>query len=260
MKTMFKFGAACALVIAAPAAAQLLGGGVGGGLGGSLGGSLGGTLGGGLGQVGGVARGTLDAGSAVRIDRTIDRHSGRAAARGSGEARGGAGLDGAASSLLGSGDASARGDARASGSGEIGVQAIGTDALGRTAGAAAGTARGLAGSASGTASGSGSASGGGNGGAAFGPLSAAGSAAASAAGAVSVAPGMIVRDGAGRAIGRVQDVRAAADGLVDTVLVRIGDRIAALPAENFSVSGETLVSAMSRGEVRREARRQENGG
>ena len=32
--------------------------------------------------------------------------------------------------------------------------------------------------------------------------------------------------------------------------------IAAIPAENFSVSGNTLVSAMSRGEVRKEARDQ----
>ena len=67
---------------------------------------------------------------------------------------------------------------------------------------------------------------------------------------------MIVRDSAGRAIGRVQDLQATANGTVSTVLVAVGDRIAGLPADNFSVSGETLVSAMSRAEVRREAREQ----
>ena len=70
-------------------------------------------------------------------------------------------------------------------------------------------------------------------------------------------PGMVVRDGAGRAIGTVQQVRATANGAVDTVLVAAGDRVAALPADNFTVSGDALVSAMGRGEVRREAGRQQ---
>ena len=111
-------------------------------------------------------------------------------------------------------------------------------------GGAAGMAGGLNGAASGSVSGwSG-----------FGGLALAGSAAAAAAGSASVAPGMIVRDGAGRAIGEVQHLRAAANGVVDLVFVEVGNRVAALPADNFSVSGETLVSAMSRSEVRREAR------
>jgi hypothetical protein len=90
-------------------------------------------------------------------------------------------------------------------------------------------------------------------------IAAAGSAAANAAGAISVSPGMIVRDSAGRAIGEVQNLRAAANGVVDTIFVEVGNRVAALPADNFSVSGETLVSAMSRSEVRKEAQDQASG-
>jgi hypothetical protein len=42
------------------------------------------------------------------------------------------------------------------------------------------------------------------------------------------------------------------------VLVEVGNRVAELPADNFSLSGDALVSAMSRGEVRREARSQDD--
>jgi hypothetical protein len=51
-------------------------------------------------------------------------------------------------------------------------------------------------------------------------------------------------------------VRATANGVVDTVFVEAGNLVAALPADNFSVSGDTLVSAMTRSEVRKEARDQ----
>src|SRR3546814_4346580 len=112
-----------------------------------------------------------------------------------------------------------------------------------------GSASGVAGGASGSASGG--ASGAANAG--LGSLAAAGSAAANTAGAVSVSPGMIVRDTAGRTIGTVNQVRAPANGAVDTVMIEVGDRVAALPADHFSVSGDALVSAMSRGEVRGQA-------
>jgi hypothetical protein len=118
-------------------------------------------------------------------------------------------------------------------------------------GGAANGAGGLAGSAAGSAAGTA--------GGAQGSLAAAGSAAANAAGSVSVAPGMIVRDGAGRAIGEVQNLRTTANGAVDMVMVAVGDRVTALPADNFTVDGGALVSAMSRGEVRKEAREQEKG-
>src|SRR3546814_10181104 len=74
-----------------------------------------------------------------------------------------------------------------------------------------GSASGVAGGASGSASGG--ASGAANAG--LGSLAAAGSAAANTAGAVSVSPGMIVRDTAGRTIGTVNQVRATANGAVE---------------------------------------------
>ena len=41
-----------------------------------------------------------------------------------------------------------------------------------------------------------------------------------------------------------------------TMFIPAGNRVVALPADNFSVSGDALVSAMSRAEVRKEAREQ----
>jgi hypothetical protein len=61
-------------------------------------------------------------------------------------------------------------------------------------------------------------------------------------------------------IGEVQQLQTTVNGVVDAVIVEIGDGVAALPADNFTVSGETLISPMSRGEVRQEARDQQNGG
>jgi hypothetical protein len=91
----------------------------------------------------------------------------------------------------------------------------------------------------------------------FGTLAAAGSAAANAAGAISVSPGMVVQDARGRTIGEVEELRTRANGVVDQVIVEVRDREVALPADNFSVSGDALVSAMSRSEVRKEAKRQD---
>ena len=62
-------------LIAAPASAQLLGG---GGLGGNLGGSLGGTLGGTLGGVSNSTSGTARSSTATRLDRNVDTRQGRA--------------------------------------------------------------------------------------------------------------------------------------------------------------------------------------
>lgn len=67
---------------------------------------------------------------------------------------------------------------------------------------------------------------------------------------------MVVRDGAGRAIGEAEQLRTTANGAVDTVMVEVGNRVAALPGDNFTVSGDALVSAMSPGEVRKEAKEQ----
>jgi hypothetical protein len=84
-------------------------------------------------------------------------------------------------------------------------------------------------------------------------LALAGSAAAAGAGSFDVQPGMTVVDAKDRVIGTVRDVRSEADGRVRAVLVQIGDRVATLPAANFSGEGSVLVSAMKRSEVKREA-------
>lgn len=86
-----------------------------------------------------------------------------------------------------------------------------------------------------------------------GTLALAGSAAASGAGAFPVSPGMVVTDAKGRLIGTVQSVRTSGTGAVQQVLVRVKDKTAALPAANFTGSGDALVSAMGRGEVRKTA-------
>lgn len=86
-----------------------------------------------------------------------------------------------------------------------------------------------------------------------GTLALAGSAAASGTGAVPVSPGMAVTDAKGRLIGTVQSVRTSGTGAVQQVLVRVKDKTATLPAANFTGSGDALVSAMGRGEVRKTA-------
>lgn len=256
MKLNLRLAAACAVVALAvtPASAQLLGGNLGGG----LGGTLNGTLGGAGRSVGGAADGTLRGTAATRAERNVDTRSGRASGL-AGASGGLAGsLDAVTSSSLASGRGSASGNASASKEASFGVDGVGTDDLAGTVGGVVGVA-GRATQAIGTPSlaGGGNATGSGQGSTTFGPLAAAGSLAANAAGALTVEPGMIVRDTAGRAIGEVQQVKATARGVVDSVIVEVGDRLAALPADNFSVSGDALVSAMSRAEVRREAREQQ---
>src|SRR3546814_20869180 len=61
---------------------------------------------------------------------------------------------------------------------------------------------------------------------------------------------MVVKDAAGRTIGRVQSVKDGANGRIDSVLVKTSEGIAALPADQLSFSGSGLLSAMTRAEVR----------
>ncbi|MFC0307399.1 hypothetical protein ACFFIH_23915, partial [Rhizorhabdus histidinilytica] len=106
----------------------------------------------------------------------------------------------------------------------------------------------------GSATGSGNAAGTASGG--LGQLALAGSAAANAAGSFDVAPGMLVQDARGRVIGTVQDVRSTARGTVQSVVMQVGDATATLPAANFNGSGNVLVSAMGKGEVKKTAKEQ----
>lgn len=285
MKRILFTTATLALAIAAsPVSAQLLGGGGGGGLGGGLGGALGSGLGGTLGgNLGGTLRspdtmadGTLrrSGRTDVRTDRQVDRRSGHARVGGSASSEGSTLLDG--NSPLGGGSAATHGSGNASGSAD--AQLIGTDALRSTARGAMDEARGLArrgreavgsvrdtaggarnavgnavGSTAGDATGSAGGSAAGAGGVGNNMLALAGSAAANGAGSVDVRPGMSVVDATGRAIGTVRDLRSEADGRVRQVLVQVGDRVATLPAANFSGQGSVLVSAMKRGDVQRKA-------
>jgi hypothetical protein len=92
-----------------------------------------------------------------------------------------------------------------------------------------------------------------------GPLALAGTAAANAAGTFDVSPGMAIEDARGRTIGEVQSVRTTANGMVDSVIVEVGNRTASLPAANFSGSGDVLVSALSKGELKQQANDQSSG-
>lgn len=262
-RTLFTTAALALAIAATPASAQLLGGS------GGLGGSLGGSLGGALAAPGSAAGGTLSRSGAgeLRAERQIDTRSGRVRAGGSAAGEGGTLLDGR--SPAGGGRAETRGSGSASGA--VDAQLIGTDAVRSTARGVAGEARGLAGrgreaiggvrsavgttvggaAASGNGAGNGAATGGA--GAGNGMLALAGSAAAQGSGSFDVQPGMNVVDARGRAIGTVRALRNEADGRVRDVLVQVGDRVATLPAANFSGEGNVLVSAKGRSAVQREA-------
>jgi len=286
MKTFLFTGAALALALAAtPASAQLLGGGAGGGLGGSLGG-LGGAGNGSLGGM--IERGPLSSDSITssrttsRADRSVDTRKGRVKASDSTSTDSSL----ASTSRIGKRAINANGAASGNANGDIDAQLVGTDAvrgaMGQgmdnagsvarrtraTAGALTDRARSTAGNAgvrtrtaagdvvsrannvqgaaagaSGTLSGAnGSASGSGN-------LALAGSG-ATGLGAFPVNPGMVVTDAKGRTIGTVQSARSTAQGKIQSVLVKVGHKTAELPAANFSGSGNVLVSAMGKGDVK----------
>ncbi|HKX36791.1 MAG TPA: hypothetical protein VJM79_09045, partial [Rhizorhapis sp.] len=114
-------------------------------------------------------------------------------------------------------------------------------------------AGGAAGSASGNAAGNGQAMAFGN----LGQLAAAGSGAADASGMFAISPGMTIEDAKGRSVGTVQSVRATGEGVVQTVIVESGNHVAELPAANFTGSGSALVSAMGKGEIKKEAKEQD---
>ena len=105
----------------------------------------------------------------------------------------------------------------------------GSGLTGTASGNASGTANGAIGNRSASASGSGQ-----------GALSLAGSSTSLPA----LHPGQTVRDAKGAAIGHIQSIRRGASGRVESVTMAVGKRVATLPADNFSVQGDVLVSAM----------------
>ncbi|MFZ5706683.1 MAG: hypothetical protein ACOY5R_15640 [Pseudomonadota bacterium] len=258
MKTIMCGAAAVIAMNAVPAQAQLLGGGgLGGAIGGGVGGMIGGTLGGsdltgGVGRVGSSLSGTVDGAGSATASHSVDRRKGKASASGGATGSLGAAAGGTAAALTGS----------AAGSAD--AQLVGTDAVRSTAGAARSTvgqtvanAQTAASSAATAASGRSSAAANGAGQAGLGQLALAGSAAANAAGSFDVAPGMVVRDMAGKVVGSIADVRTTAQGAVQSVVMEVGNSTATLPATNFSGSGNVLLSAMTKNEVKQTARQQE---
>ena len=70
-------------------------------------------------------------------------------------------------------------------------------------------------------------------------------------------PGTRIEDARGRLIGRLERVNRNARGRLESLAVRVGDRVATLPASNFSADGNVLVSAMGKGAVKNAAEEQE---
>src|SRR3546814_16354788 len=85
----------------------------------------------------------------------------------------------------------------------------------------------------------------------LGQLAATGSGAANGSGMFAVSPGMTIQDARGKVIGTVQSVRANGQGGVQAVIVESGNRVAELPAANFTGPGNALGSAMGRREGKR---------
>src|SRR3546814_6368554 len=111
------------------------------------------------------------------------------------------------------------------------------------------SARAASGSAAANATGSGEAMAFGN----LGQLAATGSGEANGSGMFAVSPGMTIQDARGKAIGTVQSVRSNGQVVVQSAIVERGNRVAELPAANFTGSGTALVSAMGKSEVKKEA-------
>lgn len=268
-------GTTALLLTAMPAHAQILGGG--GGLGGMIGGAIGG--GGSIGSVGmpsetirGATRGTIDGAARSSGSQSVDRRTGKARAERNAQANGSGDLSQTVSGPMRSVTGNASGNAEASGSGSMDAQLIGTDAVGGLAGQATGTARGAAqavsqrgqavansaGNASGNAAGNAQGAGSGMFSGAAGQLAAAGSLAAAGQGSFAIDKGMPILAPDGDRIGKVREVLTDARGQVRALLVKVDGETARLPAANFTGTGSVLVSAMSEGQIKREADRQED--
>lgn len=271
----FLAGTTALLLVAMPAQAQILGGS--GGLGGMIGGTIGGS--GSIGSIGmptdtigSATRGTIDGAASSSGSHSVDRKSGKVHADRNASANGSGDLShtitGPMNSVTGSGSGNASGSG--SGSGNADAQLIGTDTVGALAGQATGTARSAAQAASqrgqaaagSTGNASGSAQGAGSGmfSGAAGQLAAAGSLAAAGQGAFAIDKGMPVLAPDGDRIGKVREVLTDARGQVSGLLVKVDGATALIPAANFTGTGNVLVSAMSEGQIKGVAERQEKVG
>lgn len=267
------------MLSAAPAHAQLLGGGLGGGLGGSIGGTIGGTAGG-AGSIGSTVdsvrsstSGTLRGAGSTRGTQSVNRRNGQVNANRSAEAAAGGDLSQVVATPTRAIGGNASGNASGSGSGSLDAQLIGTDAVRGTAQSVRGTASGAAsgalastgrlsssltgtllgsGSVSGSASGSGSGAGAGS----LGPVTGSGSASGAGEGGFQVTRGMPVLAPDGDRIGKVHQLFTNARGEVQQVLVKVDGTTALLPAANFSASGNAVMSAMTESQIQQAAAQQ----
>lgn len=71
-----------------------------------------------------------------------------------------------------------------------------------------------------------------------------------------VAPGMPIQAAKGRIIGHVQSVKQSGAGVVQSMIVESGNRLAELPAANFAGSGDILITGMSKGEIKKASKSQ----
>ena len=264
MKSLLLTASAFAL-FAAPAHAQLLGG---GGVTGSLNGAVGSTLRGPTETLRPVTRSTVRGDAATRGNQNVNRKNGSVAINRSVDTS----LDANTNQLLGTpaGEASgtASGSANASGSGTANAQLIGTDTVSSvvgdgarkasetvstvraTASSAVGSARdrmagatdqvgNVAGSASGAASGAGMID--------NGMLALAGSGAAQGEGAFAVAPGMPVQVPSGEQLGTVREILATRSGQVRQLIVETKNGLTTIPAGSLSASGNVLIAGRASG-------------
>lgn len=266
------------LLTAMPAHAQLIGG---GGIGGTLGGTLGGagsigSVGSPMDTIGSTTRGTASSAANTTGSQSVNRKSGAVHVDRSANASGAGSVAQTVSTpsrmISGNGAGSVSGSA----SGTADAQLIGTDAVRQTARSAVGTTRGAvsgaanagrstaaatgqaAGSANGSAAGSANGNAGGLFSGAAGQLAAAGSLAAAGDANFEVSKGMRVLGPDGDRLGKVRGVIADSRGQVQAVLVKVDGATAALPAANFSGSGNALVSAMGEGQIKNAAQSQSN--
>jgi hypothetical protein len=264
------------MLSAAPAHAQLLGGGLGGAIGGTVGGTIGGTLGG-AGSIGSsvdtirsTTSGTLRGAGSTSGSQSVDRKSGKVHAdrSASGSTAGEVSQATGTPARMINGNASA--GAGGSGSGSLDAQLLGTDAVrgtvqtvrGAASGAASGalsTGRGLTSSVTGTLSGSGSAtgSGSGSGTGSLDTVTGSGDASGSGNGGFQVTRGMPVLAPGGERIGKVRQLFTNGRGEVQQMLVKVGDSSALLPAANFSASGNGVMSAMTESQIKQTAAQQQ---
>src|SRR3546814_14827705 len=72
-----------------------------------------------------------------------------------------------------------------------------------------------------------------------------------------VEPGMAVTDARGKVTGHVQELRQTGRGVVETVTVEVGNRVATLPAASFTGSGDVPVTGMTKGQLQDPAEQQD---